>query len=246
MQAPTSFLAATNRWLQRVDSALIERFAGDLPVVHPNDRWPWIRELEERSPRMLDEYVRYSAEHHVPHNAELISTKYEDPGDWVPVAVAQGAWRSLPLQSNRRDHAELAPWFPTAFELLRRAPRGNAGFSVLEAHSSLTPHRDPNRGSVRLLMPLNLPGGDGDCGLRVDDEVVPWVAGTAVVFDLSATHEVWNDTDDVRVAFAMELPAPLPWPLVPFNAVVQRTLAWHPSYRQIGRRAPSLVSEPKR
>ena len=242
----TDLLAATNRWLQRVDSALIERFAGDLPVVHPSDRWPWVRELEARSPRVLEEYHRYSAEHHVPHNGELVSPQYEDPDAWLPVPLARGAHRSLPLQTSRRDHPVLATWFPAAQEILRRAPRGNAGFSVLEGRSALRPHRDPNRGTVRLLMPLNLPGDDGECGLRVDEHVVPWAAGTAVVFDLSASHEVWNDTDETRVAFAMELPAPLPWPLVPFNAVVQRTLAWHPSYRQIARRAPGLPSEPQR
>jgi aspartyl/asparaginyl beta-hydroxylase (cupin superfamily) len=37
------------------------------------------------------------------------------------------------------------------------------------------------------------------CGIRVGEEVRPWIEGKAMLFDDAYEHEVWNHTDQERV-----------------------------------------------
>lgn len=44
-------------------------------------------------------------------------------------------------------------------------------------------------------------------------------------------HEVWNDTDDIRVVLFMDILRPLPWPVALLNGLIIRIIAASPFIR---------------
>ena len=46
--------------------------------------------------------------------------------------------------------------------------------------------------------------------MRVVDTFVSWEEGRSIVFDDTYPHEVWNDTDGVRVVLFLDFRRPLP------------------------------------
>ena len=57
-----------------------------------------------------------------------------------------------------------------------------------------------------------------NCKIRVGDDIGHWEEGRGLVFDDSYEHEVWNDTDEVRVVLFIDFLRPLP----PFAAFLNR------------------------
>jgi aspartyl/asparaginyl beta-hydroxylase (cupin superfamily) len=53
------------------------------------------------------------------------------------------------------------------------------------------------------------------CGLRVGDQIRSWEEGKVIVLDDSYEHEVWNETNDVRVLLLVDV--------------------WHPDVRKVER-----------
>ena len=54
-------------------------------------------------------------------------------------------------------------------------------------------------------MRVLVPGG---CGFRVGESFTQWKLGEAFVFDDTIEHEAWNDSDQLRVVFILDLWAP--------------------------------------
>ena len=47
--------------------------------------------------------------------------------------------------------------------------------------------------------------------MRVGGEVRHWEVGQVVVFDDSYEHEVWNETDEVRIVLLFQIDRPMRW-----------------------------------
>ena len=46
--------------------------------------------------------------------------------------------------------------------------------------------------------------------MRVGDKMIYWEEGKCVIFDDTHKHEVWNDTDGIRVVLLFDVFRPLP------------------------------------
>jgi aspartyl/asparaginyl beta-hydroxylase len=79
-------------------------------------------------------------------------------------------------------------------------------FSALNPKYRIVPHVGAVNGILRFHLPLLVPEG---CGLRVGGETATWQEGKVLVFDDSFVHDVWNDSDQLRVVLFIN--------------------AWHPS-----------------
>jgi aspartate beta-hydroxylase len=75
--------------------------------------------------------------------------------------------------------------------------------SRMRAHTHIDAHRGPTNLRVRCHLGLEVP--DGDCSLRVGDEVRRWTEGRCLVFDDYFEHEAWNHTDEDRVVLIVDL-----------------------------------------
>lgn len=49
--------------------------------------------------------------------------------------------------------------------------------------------------------------------MRVKSEYHVWKEGQSIVFDDSLEHEVYNDSDEIRVVLIVDFFRPMPWPL---------------------------------
>ena len=107
-------------------------------------------------------------------------------------------------------------------------PFGFVFFSTLHGKSCIRPHTGPMNLRLRIHLPLivpkdTTPDGEGSksdmfgtkCGLRVGDQIRAWEEGKVIVLDDSYEHEVWNETDDVRVLLLVDV--------------------WHPDVRKVER-----------
>ncbi|MCB1006633.1 MAG: aspartyl/asparaginyl beta-hydroxylase domain-containing protein [Acidimicrobiales bacterium] len=228
-----------------LNDAVVSRWGGDPPAVWESGSLPWVRSLEEARAEIVREYRRFRAEGGLPPHVARIAGL--EPGtteatDAAP--VDQGVWRVLILVANGRWVPETAERFPATVAALGACPQmTTVGFSVLEGHSHIADHADPNRGALRYQLPLVVPGDPGDCRIRVVDRVIEWREGESVLFDVNVMHEVWNDSDEDRVLLMVETAMPLRFPVSLLNRFVQHQYRYHPSHRGMAERVAALARE---
>ena len=95
-------------------------------------------------------------------------------------------------------------------------------FSTLHGHSSIQAHTGPMNLRLRIHLPLVVPkkaeespSAPDDApkqsatrpvvGMRVADQIREWHEGSAIVLDDSYVHEVWNEADEPRVLFLLDV-----------------------------------------
>jgi aspartyl/asparaginyl beta-hydroxylase (cupin superfamily) len=81
----------------------------------------------------------------------------------------------------------------------------NAMFSLLAPGTRIPPHTGVANTRLVCHLPLIVPS---DCGFRVGATTREWQVGEAFVFDDTIEHEAWNDSDQLRVVFILDLWAP--------------------------------------
>jgi ornithine lipid ester-linked acyl 2-hydroxylase len=114
---------------------------------------------------------------------------------------------------------------PRTAALLERIPGMTSAFySILLPRKHLPAHRGPYAGVLRYHLGLVVPD-PAACRIRVGGQIGHWQEGASLIFDDTYEHEVWNDTDQVRVVLFVDIERPLPWPLAQVNALVIRAIA---------------------
>ena len=79
---------------------------------------------------------------------------------------------------------------------------GAVGFSVLRADTRIASHQGYPGLFLRCHLGLEVP--DGDCALKVGDEVRHWQTGKVLIFDDRLQHEAWNMTAQERVILLLD------------------------------------------
>lgn len=92
-----------------------------------------------------------------------------------------------------------------------------AFFSILLPRKHIPEHRGPHKGFLRYLLALKVPREKEKCRIRVGDEIRHWEEGKGMMFDDTFPHEVWNDTDEIRVVLFLDIVRPLAFPMSWFN-----------------------------
>ena len=80
----------------------------------------------------------------------------------------------------------------------------SAYFSVLAPGKHIPPHKGPYKGIIRYQLALSVPK-NGECKIIVDDKDCFWEEGKSVLFDDTYTHEVINNTNEVRIALLLDV-----------------------------------------
>lgn len=99
--------------------------------------------------------------------------------------------------------------YPTAYQILKRFPECSfSWYAVLPPHSVIRRHTGPeNRTgeSIRIHIPLIIP--TGDIGFEVAGEIIDW--SDLFAFNNQKLHSAWNNTDEYRLCFILDLPRSL-------------------------------------
>jgi beta-hydroxylase len=222
---------------------LINRLCPDHPAIWPTDTWDWVPTVEAAFPAIRREMDAYIAESRapLPHVAELAGLDLDTELGGRVVLNDKGAWRAVILYMKGQWIPETCERFPETTRIARSIPHVNSvGFTALDGHSHIEEHVGPNKGALRYQLPIIVPGQPGDCRIRILEEMVPWVEGQSLIFDLAVNHEAWNDSDELRVLLNFEVQTPLPFPLSLWNRGVQRLYRYHPSHRGQAQRMRDL------
>lgn len=87
-----------------------------------------------------------------------------------------------------------------------------AFFSILSPGKHIPEHRGVFKGIMRYHLGLKVPESAKDCRIRVDEVSAYWREGKGMLFDDTYQHEVWNNTDEMRVVLLMDVIRPLRFP----------------------------------
>jgi beta-hydroxylase len=215
------------------NEAAIRKFGPPTVAVWDPRAFPWSHDVEAHWAEVRAEVDSLlSGPRDIPH--------IEDVTGGIPQGN-EGPWRSFVLMHQGRWIDWNCERCPRTTELVRSIPGLTmAGFSVLEPGTHITEHRGPNKGALRYQLGVVVPGDEGDCRIRVGDEMLVWREGEGVAFDFTVPHEAWNDSDGVRVLLMLEVLTPLPWYLDRPNRIAQRAMGWFPTTRDIRRRLAAL------
>ena len=110
-----------------------------------------------------------------------------------------------------------------------------AFFSVLAPGKHLKAHRGGYKGVVRCHLGLIVPEPRTDVRMRVDETMIYWEEGKCVIFDDTHKHEVWNETNGIRVVLLFDVYRPLPRWLTLVNKTALTLAGFSPEVRRLVR-----------
>jgi aspartyl/asparaginyl beta-hydroxylase (cupin superfamily) len=138
---------------------------------------------------VLGEKHRIPRYHELSEKEILISGTVNPEKDWRVFMLATSA--GIPTSNQAKC--------PKTTALLSRIPRlFQAFFSILDPGKPIPPNCGPYLGYLRYHLGLRIPKNNPPT-MRVRDKFHTWKEGQSIVFDDSLEHEVYNQSDDIRV-----------------------------------------------
>jgi ornithine lipid ester-linked acyl 2-hydroxylase len=199
--------------------ALVTRYSlvETTPLIDPA-QFPWTRTLEENYLT-----IRHELEDVLSFRARIpaFHTISKDQRS----ITSDDRWRTYFLFGMGYKAERNCARCPETTRLIEQVPgMRTAFFSILEAGKHIPAHRGLYKGFLRYHLGLVVPEPPGACRMRVADHIVHWEEGKSVMFDDTYQHEVWNETNQVRVVLFMDVVRPLKRPYDVFNELVMQAV----------------------
>jgi aspartyl/asparaginyl beta-hydroxylase (cupin superfamily) len=207
------------------------------PVVFDSSLFPWVQTLEENFDQIRDEAIKLSA-----------------LKDWLPTfqqvspyqqRIAEGdEWKMVYLYAFGESAETAGELCPVTSRLLERVPDlESACFSLLEPGAHVAAHRGLYKGLINYHLGVLVPKDSRNCRMRLADETIVWQSGESCLFDDTNLHEVWNDTEEVRVVLFLQVHRDLSPPGRQVSRLFLRILRWTPYLRVAMKNGRELDSE---
>jgi len=160
---------------------------------HEPSQFPLTGYLESHFAEIRDEVLALK-----PARFQPESERIERTGDWDVAFFYERGRR-------REEVCRACPVITQAIETLptMRTAAGLIYVSRMRAGVHIRPHRGPTNLRLRCHLGITVP--DGDCALRVGDEIRSWEEGKCLVFDDHLEHEAWNHTAQDRLVLIVDL-----------------------------------------
>jgi aspartyl/asparaginyl beta-hydroxylase (cupin superfamily) len=119
-----------------------------------------------------------------------------------------GAWDVFMFYERGRKNPQNCSRCPTVTRIIDshntlRTQAGVLYVSKLVPESHIRGHRGPTNIRMRCHLGVRIP--DGDCAIRVGNDVRRWREGECLVFDDSLEHEAWNHTAEARIVLIIDV-----------------------------------------
>ncbi|MFL6584372.1 MAG: aspartyl/asparaginyl beta-hydroxylase domain-containing protein [Chthoniobacterales bacterium] len=191
----------------------------------PPQRFPWHAQLEARW-----QSIRAELDQVLAHREDL--PNFQDISPDQKHLTSEDKWKTFFFFAYGLEAPGNCARCPETARLLRQIPGAKtAFFSILAPRSHIPEHCGPYKGVVRYHLGLVVPKPESACRIRVGGTIAHWQEGKSMFFDDTYPHEVWNDTDGMRVVLFMDVVRPLPFPVSVLNAFVIRAIAASPFIR---------------
>ena len=185
-------------------SAVVARssYVGDQPLYDPA-LFPWIAPLEAHAGEIMAELKAI-----LDLRAAIPPLASISP-DHRRIAPP-GKWKSFFLKGYGYEVEDNIRRCPVTAELVSRIPGLNSAFfSILEPGTHIPRHRGVTKAIMTAHLGLIVPRARAACRMQVDNEIVHWEEGKALVFDDTFHHEVWNDSDELRAVLLLQFRRPV-------------------------------------
>jgi beta-hydroxylase len=215
--------------------APIERFIGKRSLVGDEtffdpSLFPWVAEIEANWLTIRRELEAVLADREALPNFQDISKdqiEITDDDRWKTYFLFGFGFRSDANCARCPETARLVAAVPGM---------QTAMFSILAPGKHIPEHNGPYKGLIRYHLGLKVPRDADRCRIRIGDSYATWSEGTSLIFDDTYEHEVWNDTDEVRVVLFLDIVRPLRFPMNVVNAIVLKAIALSPFIQDAKRR----------
>ena len=207
--------------------APIEKFIGKRSLVgeatfFPNDRFPWIAEVEANWKTIRDELEKVLEDREALPNFQDISK------DQIEITDDDN-WKTFFLYGFGFEAKLGTELCPRTAALMKQIPgMTTAMFSILSPGKHILDHRGPYKGVLRYHLGLIVPKEKEACRIRVGEDFRHWEEGESMIFDDTYNHEVWNDTDETRVVLFVDVLRPLPEPESLINRAIVKAIGYSP------------------
>jgi aspartyl/asparaginyl beta-hydroxylase (cupin superfamily) len=191
-----------NTWIRYV-SSFDEKIANKPVILDTNSVFKNNNILKNNFEIIKQEALDIYKNYDIPSMKEIdqVFTNISIENKWKVFVLK---WYDDPIQNNCKKLC------PKTCELINQIPEIRcAMFSVLQPHSKIPPHRGPFTGCFRYHLGLSIPKDRKNCYIRVRNENYCWKEGEDVIFDDTYEHEVFNDTDEIRIVLFADIVRPL-------------------------------------
>lgn len=199
------------RWIKRRRhgfNKFLSRYSlvGNTPTYN-TDFFPWLKPILSQVPAITQE-----AEVILQHTAAIPPFRDFAPGH-ERIAPSANDWRSFFFYGYGYPVQENLDRCPVVAELLKDVPGlVSAIYSVVGPGAHIRRHRGVSKAVMTAHIGLIVPKQAQACRMDVDGNTVVWQVGEATVFDDTYPHEVWNETDEVRVLLLIQFRRPMRQP----------------------------------
>jgi len=167
--------------------------------------FPWIPELEAKSEVIRKELDRLFQDEALLPELRKISPDHD--------RIADAKWRAFFLHGYGHRVELGCRLCPETARALEGIPGlESAFFSILLPGMHIPKHRGPTKSLLVGHLGVRVPKEREKCVIRVDDEIRAWEEGKVLMLDDTHPHEVWNDTDEIRVVLLLHVRRPLRFP----------------------------------
>lgn len=166
--------------------------------------FPWAKELENNWELIREEL------NEVLKDRDNIPNFLQISPDQKKIDAEQGKWKTFFFYGYGYKLEDNLERCPNTARLLEKIPDlKTAFFSILAPGKHIPPHRGPYAGVLRYHLGLKVPQPNEKIRIRVGDDYRHWQEGKSLIFDDTYEHEVWNDSNGVRVVLFVDFVRPL-------------------------------------
>jgi len=176
----------------------------------------WTKKLEDNWKQMRKEVDKILQHQEVLPN-------FQDISEDQKAITTDDNWKTFFLFGFGEKMEKNCEICPETTRLIEDIPgMKTAFFSILSPGKHIPEHRGLYKGFLRYHLGLKVPEPNEDIKIRVDDQYAHWEEGKSLLFDDTYQHEVWNNTDGIRVVLFMDILRPISFPISTLNNVILR------------------------
>ncbi|MGE9293209.1 MAG: aspartyl/asparaginyl beta-hydroxylase domain-containing protein [Puniceicoccales bacterium] len=227
LKTPTStFDKMFTGFLSWVEKRIAKHSVHGNPPVYDPAEFPWVGKIDKQW-----HLVRAELDSLLERREEL--PNFHDISPDVSSITNDNNWKTFFLLGYGVNCEENQKVCPETTRLIKTIPGiKTAMFSILSPGKHIPHHTGPYNGVLRYHLGLVVPEPKEQCRIRVDDQYIVWEEGKGIVFDDCFDHEVWNDTDGVRVVLFVDFVRPVKFPFNLLNWLVLSSAAFTPYIRE--------------
>lgn len=192
----------SNRLLMGIGNLMVPFSKIPNTPILPKSAFAWAQLLEENADKIQAEVRALLA-----NDKDLPNIQDIQPAE--SLLTTDNRWKTFFLQGFGHRAEKNRAICPETAKVLDQIPGLLTGFfSILHPGKHIPAHRGIFKGIVRTHLGIFIPGEKGQCRMRVGKEYIHWEPGKTVFFDDTYNHEVWNDTDGIRVVLLIDTVRP--------------------------------------